>query len=413
MVSSLKKSHDDPLELWANSKDFLHVFTDAVNHIPRHRRTKFFTHLVSVLGTGDFLAPVCMLLVEKVANRVVRQSAQDVQSLLELPVALMNNAPLPTRIQALVAILDEAQRLVTRMVSPEKDVSLFLSPTTDADANTALPYKRRAQALITFVGSTFTSPLSKAATQAAQPDQVVKGLVALATLDLPEPHLDVIKASLNALNRLLNVLSALDFIHAVASMMTIEDERVSPLRINLFLLIDRLPFRSKLVHSTYSASGCQMSLLLLDKTLRRALSASSAVSRKSSPRSSQKLLSLLLPSALYRPSQRLWNRRSKVLSQSSFPCSFLSLTVVNTSQRHGRRCFLWRSNLVLVLSPTSERWCSTVSGCSSRSLLARMSSTLRFKRCLAPSLRSGRCPRYWLSSCCTSTDPLLRQCLLW
>lgn len=41
MVSSLKTAHANPQELWASSKDFLHVFTDAVNHIPRHRRTKY------------------------------------------------------------------------------------------------------------------------------------------------------------------------------------------------------------------------------------------------------------------------------------------------------------------------------------------------------------------------------------
>jgi U3 small nucleolar RNA-associated protein 10 len=227
MVSSLKASHSSPLELWTKSKDFLHVFTDAVNHIPRHRRTKFFTHLVAVLGTDDFLAPVSMLLVEKVANRIARQSGQDSQSSLELPITLVNSAPLPIRIKSLVVILEEAERLVTRVVQPEDSTSLFLSPTADADANTALPYKRRAQALITFVGSTFTSPLSKPAAHASQPDLVVKGLVALATLNLPEPHLEITKASLGALNRLLNVLSALDFVHAVASMMEINDERVS------------------------------------------------------------------------------------------------------------------------------------------------------------------------------------------
>lgn len=203
------------------------MFTDAVNHIPRHRRTKFFTHLVGVLGTDDFLAPVTMLLVEKVANRIARQRGQDSQNSLELPITLVNSAPLPIRIKSLVAILEETQRLVTRLVQPEDGTSLFLSPTGDVDVNTALPYRRRAQALLAFVGSTFTSPLSKPGTQASQPDLVVKGLVALATLDLPEGHIEITKASLDALNRLLNVLSALDFVHAVASMTEINDERAS------------------------------------------------------------------------------------------------------------------------------------------------------------------------------------------
>ena len=61
--------------------------------------SRFFNHLVDVLGTKDFLSPVSMLLVEKVANRVARQSGKDAYSTLELPTTLLNNAPLPVRIQ--------------------------------------------------------------------------------------------------------------------------------------------------------------------------------------------------------------------------------------------------------------------------------------------------------------------------
>jgi U3 small nucleolar RNA-associated protein 10 len=107
MVSSLKNIHSDPLSLWSGSKDFLRVFTDAANHIPRHRRTRFveasrlsienlrgysfFTHLVDVLGPEDFLPPICMLLVEKIANRVVRQSSEEVQNSLALPSSVLDH----------------------------------------------------------------------------------------------------------------------------------------------------------------------------------------------------------------------------------------------------------------------------------------------------------------------------------
>jgi U3 small nucleolar RNA-associated protein 10 len=48
----------------------------------------FFAHLVNVLGYRDFLAPVCMLLLEKSANRVVRQSPDEIQNSLVLPIML-------------------------------------------------------------------------------------------------------------------------------------------------------------------------------------------------------------------------------------------------------------------------------------------------------------------------------------
>jgi len=40
MVSSLKTKHLDGFDLYIGARDFLRVFTDASNHIPRHRRQK-------------------------------------------------------------------------------------------------------------------------------------------------------------------------------------------------------------------------------------------------------------------------------------------------------------------------------------------------------------------------------------
>jgi len=41
MISSLKAKHLEKMDLYTGSRDFLRIFTDAANHIPRHRRTKF------------------------------------------------------------------------------------------------------------------------------------------------------------------------------------------------------------------------------------------------------------------------------------------------------------------------------------------------------------------------------------
>jgi len=121
MVLSLKRAHSHRLDLYIGSRDFLRIFTDAANHIPRHRRTKFvetnrirniiltkphsfFAHLVDVLGSDDFLAPVCMLLIEKVANRVVRQNVADIQSSLALPISILQHYP--PSLQNFVSVFD-------------------------------------------------------------------------------------------------------------------------------------------------------------------------------------------------------------------------------------------------------------------------------------------------------------------
>ena len=58
---------------------------DAVNHVPRHRRKRLFSHFVEILGPADFLAPVCGLLVEKAALKYVKMQDTD---LLVFPLAL-------------------------------------------------------------------------------------------------------------------------------------------------------------------------------------------------------------------------------------------------------------------------------------------------------------------------------------
>lgn len=72
-------------QLISELSDFLRVFADAANHVPRHRRNRLFIRFVDVLGPKDFLAPVCGLLVDKVALKFVK--TQDA-TLLALPLAL-------------------------------------------------------------------------------------------------------------------------------------------------------------------------------------------------------------------------------------------------------------------------------------------------------------------------------------
>jgi U3 small nucleolar RNA-associated protein 10 len=46
-------------------KPVMKVFVDALLHIPKHRRLRLFTVLVSTLGEDDFLHPVIALILEK------------------------------------------------------------------------------------------------------------------------------------------------------------------------------------------------------------------------------------------------------------------------------------------------------------------------------------------------------------
>lgn len=116
MTSSLKSKHASTIGLHVSLREFLSIFTDAANHIPRHRRIRwvlkapvnllshrmnasFFVHLTEVLGGDEFLAPISMLLIEKVAGRVVRQSQSDAQASLSIPLSILHHYGSATQAQ--------------------------------------------------------------------------------------------------------------------------------------------------------------------------------------------------------------------------------------------------------------------------------------------------------------------------
>ncbi|WFD19216.1 snoRNA-binding rRNA-processing protein utp10 [Malassezia caprae] len=112
---------DARLALWRETRSLLHIFSDASPHIPRHRRHVFFRLLVDVLGTEDFLAPVCMLLADRVAHRVSKSPGHSA-TLLQLPLGLVRAEPLAVRLRALNQIWAE----IARLLAHADDV--FLAP---------------------------------------------------------------------------------------------------------------------------------------------------------------------------------------------------------------------------------------------------------------------------------------------
>ena len=102
---------DARLALWCETRSLLRIFSDASTHIPRHRRHVFFRLLVDVLGADDFLAPVCMLLADRVAHRVSKAPSNS-SALMQLPLGLMRAESFPVRVHALNQIWAEVMRLL-------------------------------------------------------------------------------------------------------------------------------------------------------------------------------------------------------------------------------------------------------------------------------------------------------------
>ncbi|KAF8064012.1 hypothetical protein FPV67DRAFT_198389 [Lyophyllum atratum] len=245
MVSSLKRAHTQALDLYIGSKDFLRVFTDAANHIPRHRRTNFFAHLIDVLGSEDFLAPVCMLLVEKVANRVIRQNTEEVEASLSLATSILQHATPSLQIRTLTSILHESKRLADRVVRPDIVHPTFLDVSAGEEPSTAsrVTLRRRALALIIFVGNALKHPTPGSTASEEELGHLVAALISLATLDIginPEGKVEEIcQAARASLNKALSVMAAADFINGVLSMAQSGESLVQSGALDLFS--ERLP----------------------------------------------------------------------------------------------------------------------------------------------------------------------------
>jgi U3 small nucleolar RNA-associated protein 10 len=85
----------------------------------------FFSHLVDTLGPDEFLAPLCMLLIEKSANRVTKQSLPDAQATLALPLALVHKQSAVRQVRAMQALIDESRRQLWKLAG--RDQLAFLS----------------------------------------------------------------------------------------------------------------------------------------------------------------------------------------------------------------------------------------------------------------------------------------------
>ncbi|KAG9310969.1 hypothetical protein JVU11DRAFT_8847 [Chiua virens] len=234
MVSSLKTKHLGGLDLYIGARDFLRIFTDASNHIPRHRRHKFFVHLSEVLGAQSFLAPICMLLVDKVTNRASRQTAEEAQTTLALPTSLLRHFDRSWQLFVLTEVLKECVRLRSQLLAPESAGLAFLDYPRDGEhssSTSAMP-KRRIQALILFVSTSLT-PSGSDEVQGGgvgNTTDVVTHLLDLATL--PTDHTSesdvttVVAAAQTAIERIMNVISAREFLVASRVMLASDDIRI-------------------------------------------------------------------------------------------------------------------------------------------------------------------------------------------
>ncbi|KAF8578875.1 ARM repeat-containing protein [Ramaria rubella] len=239
VVNSLRAKHLGSLELQIASREFLRVFTDASTHVPRHRRTQFFNHLVEVLGTDEFTGSVCLLLVDKAANRVVRKKPGEIANALTLPLAILRANSKATPFRVIEQLLQETTRLLRRVLNPNsKEDEAFLELPLDTEQPLVVSTKRQMHAIIIFVDLVLQQSSRKtAASNATTAEESVRLLLGLANLaqehtSIPE-FSDVSKVAMRALSHLLRVISAAEFASTISTTLTSNNSIVESGALNL------------------------------------------------------------------------------------------------------------------------------------------------------------------------------------
>ncbi|KAI0692328.1 hypothetical protein BC835DRAFT_1416622 [Cytidiella melzeri] len=223
MTTSLKQHHAGKLDLHIASRVFLRIFTDAYNHIPRHRRISFFVHLVEVLDPADFLSAVCLLLVDKMSNRVVRQSPEEILVSLSLPLSVLERFDVSVRLEAFVEMLQESCRLLESELQEAPDTRTFLEPAPfdDERGSSSQIRRRQAQAVVTFVSlglrQLSSTPLTGSGAGSGSAILALLLDVAVTTEDqLTQASMDQLSSiARSAINNALRVMSAKDFVMGV------------------------------------------------------------------------------------------------------------------------------------------------------------------------------------------------------
>ncbi|KAK7688534.1 hypothetical protein QCA50_008072 [Cerrena zonata] len=237
MISSLKISNSQHFDLYIASRAFLRIFTDAANHIPRHRRTAFFGQLVDALGPQDFLAPICMLLVDKMANRVIRQNAADARNSLTLSLTVIQRYPLELQLSALVEILREVHRSADNCLNATVNTPTFLELAPDDDrAEPSVASQRQAQSLLIFLDYAvqgLPSSLSTDHTGTHSPE-LLSSALDLASFKKRSEIPIIVNAAQAVVNSILRSMAAIEFVNGVQTVLQVGESNVRQGALELF-----------------------------------------------------------------------------------------------------------------------------------------------------------------------------------
>ncbi|KAG0209950.1 HEAT repeat-containing protein 1 [Mortierella sp. GBA30] len=123
LVSAHRRQSDEGHSLVFQVRPIIKVFVDALFHIPKHRRLRLFSVLISTLGEEEFLHAVICMLIEKYTERASKGHQTEADSLSEFALALSNQFSAVVQMKAVISLMDIIQSLPNEKAA-EGDVDM-------------------------------------------------------------------------------------------------------------------------------------------------------------------------------------------------------------------------------------------------------------------------------------------------
>ncbi|KAJ3184550.1 HEAT repeat-containing protein 1 [Geranomyces variabilis] len=116
-------------------KPIIGVFVDALSHIPKHRRLRLFTELVSTLGADAFLDATVLMLIAKHSSKN-KLPAHGVDGLVEFTLSLVAQFPVQTQLSAITSMIETVSGLPLEQSDIGSEDSMDMDETGVIDSKT-------------------------------------------------------------------------------------------------------------------------------------------------------------------------------------------------------------------------------------------------------------------------------------
>ncbi|KAG0256973.1 HEAT repeat-containing protein 1 [Actinomortierella ambigua] len=205
LVEARRRQSAESQQVALQVRPIIKVFVDAIFHIPKHRRLRLFSVLISTLGEDEFLYAVLSLVLEKQVDRATKGQQTESDSLNEFALALSNQFSATVQMKALIALMDVVQGLPNEKLAESGDVDMETESLYDLASHNNKHIRHFKLSVLTFSANVLTAKgfLSKVLTL-TNTDTSAVATLERHFLQMAERLLTLVGAFTNFVNHLTN-----------------------------------------------------------------------------------------------------------------------------------------------------------------------------------------------------------------